>query len=161
MGGRKINTLVRLARPWIYIEGCPNNKSLVKALNVSITETLMTQHIRQSNFELVTNLLTWIVKEMKNPKKRTEEIRVDQCLLWIGLILNSHYTNFILSKSNKKVKDLILTTQKLVEETQSTMDTLSSTLPLTKMICDASKAKLSSNAASSAAVVGLLQSSSI
>ena len=141
--------------------GWTNHKSLVKALNVSITETLMTQHIRQSNFELVTNLLTWIVKELKNPKKRTEEIRVDQCLLWIGLILNSHYTNFILSKSNKKVKDLILTTQKLVEETQSTMDTLSSTLPLTKMICDASKAKLSSNAASSAAVVGLLQSSSI
>lgn len=164
------STLEKIAQPGVdramiltgadkifLLENC-----LVKALNVSITEKLMTQRLRQCNFEIVTHLLHWILFQMKNGRRTEGEINMDHGLVWIGMILNSHYTNLILSgKSNERVKNLILSAQALTEETKATMDVLYSTLPLTKMICDASKAKSSSNEASSAALVGLMQSASI
>ena len=133
---------------------------LVIAFNLPITETLMIQHVRQCRFELAKNTLAWIVTEMKYFKTRKQKVDLDQSLIWIGLILNSHYTNFILSKGNEEVKDLIIATTDLIGETQVTMDILSSTLPLTKMIRNAAKDKSSSSACSSAAVMGLMRSTS-
>ena len=115
------------------------HKSIVKAFNVPITEVLMTQHLRQCNFELAKNMLMWLVLEMKSENSDEEKVSMDQLLLWIGLIINSHYTNFILSKGNEEIKDLVLITMDLVSELQGTMDVLSSTLPITKMIRNAHK----------------------
>ena len=98
---------------------------------------------------------------MKTNNSDSEKVSMDQLLLWVGLIINSHYTNFILSKGNEEVTELIITTMDLVSEIQGTMDILSSTLPLTKMIRNAAKDTSSSTACSSAAVMGLMRSSSI
>ena len=137
------------------------HKNVVKAFNVPITEVLMTQHLRQCNFELAKNMLMWLVIEMKSENSEKEKVSMDQLLLWVGLIINSHYTNFILSKGNEEIRDLIIITMEFVSELQSTMDVLSSTLPVTKMIRNASKDTSSSSACSSAAVMGLMRSSSI
>ena len=142
-------------------ESCPHHNNIVKAFNVPITEVLMIQHLRQCNFELAKNMLIWIVIEMKTNNSDSEKVSMDQLLLWVGLIINSHYTNFILSKGNEEVTELIITTMDLVSEIQGTMDILSSTLPLTKMIRNAAKDTSSSTACSSAAVMGLMRSSSI
>ena len=120
----------------------------------------MIQHVRLCCFELSKNMLAWIVKEMTYVKARKHKVDLYQSLLWIGLILNSHYTNFILSKGNEEVKDLLIATTDLFGETQVTMDILSSTLPLTKMIRNAAKDKSASSASSSAAVMGLMRSTS-
>ena len=143
------------------VENDKYHKSIVKAFNVPITEVLMTQHLRQCNFELAKNMLMWLVLEMKSENSDEEKVSMDQLLLWIGLIINSHYTNFILSKGNEEIKDLVLITMDLVSELQGTMDVLSSTLPITKMIRNAAKDTSSSTACSSAAVMGLMRSSSI
>ena len=91
-------------------ESCPHHSNIVKAFNVPITEVLMIQHLRQCNFELAKNMLIWIVIEMKAIDSDTEKVSMDQLLLWVGLIINSHYTHFILSKGNEEVKELIITT---------------------------------------------------
>ena len=61
----------------------------------------------------------------------------------------------------EEIKDLVIITMDLVSELQGTMDVLSSTLPITKMIRNAAKDTSSSTACSSAAVMGLMRSSSI
>ena len=130
---------------------------LARAFNVSITETLMVQHLRQSRFELAKGMLAWIVEELKRTKqKRKVVVDVEQLFLWLGLILNAHYLNFILSKNDEEVRNLILLASEELGQAKTTMDILASTLPLTKIIRNAAKTKASSDA-----VVGLMQSSSL
>ena len=138
-----------------------NRANLLKAFNLPITETLMIQHLRQCRFELAKNMLVWLYKEMKDTKRKQEKVNINQGLMWIGLILNTHYTNFILSKTNEEVSNLLFGAAALLEDTTNTLEVLTSILPPTKLICNASKDKLSSTACSSAAVVGLMRSSSI
>jgi hypothetical protein len=54
-------------------------------------------------------------------------------LLWIGIVLNSHYTNFILTKDDETRQQLVIALT-LINELEASLQLNGSTLPLIKMI---------------------------
>ena len=139
------------------------NNLLARAFNIPTTDTLMVQHLRQIKFEVAKSMLEWIVKELKQAdqdrgNRRGKSVDMDQLFMWLGLILNAHYTNIILCKRDDEIKTVISDASDAIRQAIATTDTLASTLPLVKMIRDAASGN---NARySSAATLDLLNSPS-
>ena len=101
---------------------------LSRAFAVPITDTLMVQHLRQIEFVLARKMMATLFELVDE-----NENNFAQILIWIGMVLNAHYCNFILSKDDE-TRDQLATAQAIVNQLESSLHLIGTTLPLIKMI---------------------------
>jgi len=86
--------------------GAKNSKFelLSRAFSIPVNDALMIQHLRQVDFSSTKKMLSTLfdVLEAANGEGDTFE----RTLLWIGMVLNAHYTNFVMSRDDETREQL-------------------------------------------------------
>lgn len=113
------------------VEGRLSKKSLLDAaFSVPITEALMTQHLRFTSFKLAKEMLKHLLGSLAKGEDCWE---LSQVLTWNSLILNAHFSNFVLLK-DQEVKDLLQEDLDSIGVLEGSISHLAATLPLLRLI---------------------------
>jgi len=106
---------------------------LLRAFAIPITDTLMVQHLRQVEFVLARKMMATLFELIELSTGDGNESHFEQLLIWIGMVLNAHYCNFILSKEDE-TRDQLVTALTIVNQLEASLHLIGTTLPLIKMI---------------------------
>jgi hypothetical protein len=85
----------------------------------------------QVNFNLARKMLTTLFELLYDDD--TDADAFEKLLGWIGILLNSHYTNFVMSK-DEDTKNQLNAALAVVSQLESNLNLMGSTLPLIRLI---------------------------
>ena len=108
---------------------------LSKAFRIPVTDTVLLQHLRMTEFKMVEKMLQHLLALLQI-ETTTEASDVgdsfEHYLAWISCILNAHYGNFLLSGDATLLEDALETVQVL----ESCVNSMGETMAVLKMIQD-------------------------
>ena len=91
----------------------------------------MIQHLRSVDFFAAKNFLSTLFEIIQSANKDSDSF--EKVISWIGIILNAHYTNFVLSKDDDTHHQLLAAFE-IVNQLEESLHLICTTLPLIKMI---------------------------
>jgi len=117
---------------------------LSRTFNVSVSEPILLQHLRVSDFKFVRDMLRHLLAmvQIETTANRPPQggggdggFYFEQHLTWIGCILNAHYGNFLLSQ-DESVKALLDEALETVEILESSLCLMGETMTVLRLIQD-------------------------
>ena len=117
---------------------------LSRAFNVPVTESVLLQHLRNSEFSLVQKMLGHLIDMVRIESTETEaggggeELNGDKFehhLTWIGCILNAHYANFLMSTAEGSIK-MLEEALETVHVLEDNVNAMGETMAVVKLIHD-------------------------
>lgn len=122
----------------------PDRGLLSRAFNVPVTESVLLQHLRNSEFSLVQKMLGHLIDMVRIESTETEaggggeELNGDKFehhLTWIGCILNAHYANFLMSTAEGSIK-MLEEALETVQVLEDNVNAMGETMAVVKLIHD-------------------------
>lgn len=113
--------------------GAKNSKFelISRAFSLPVNDSLMVQHLRKVEFILIKKFLSTLFDIIQYANEDSDSF--EKVISWIGMILNAHYTNFILSKDDE-TREQLMAAFEIVNQMEESLHLIGSTLPLIKMI---------------------------
>ena len=109
----------------------PDNDSLLRsALLIPFTDHVVLEHIRNLKFSSAKTLIHRLVQIMQDVLEDSDEF--EHFITWLALILDAHYTNFMIAKDAES-KDIILECSQLLEALDRSFNMLASVMSRIKM----------------------------
>ena len=104
---------------------------LSRAFLLPVNDSLMIQHLRSIDFFAAKNFLSQLFEIIQSANEDSDSFA--KVISWIGIILNAHYTNFVLSKDDDTHHQLLAAFE-IVNQLEESLHLICTTLPLIKMI---------------------------
>ena len=110
----------------------PDNDSLLRsALLIPFTDHVALEHIRNLRFSSAKTLIHRLVQMMQG-KGLEDSDEFEHFITWLALILDAHYTNFMIAKDSES-KNIILECSQLLEALDRSFNMLASVMSRIKM----------------------------
>lgn len=104
---------------------------LTRAFVMPVNDTLMVQHLRQVDFSAARKIISALFDVLESVIH--DDDAFEKLLVWIGMVLNSHYANFVMSRDDE-TRDQLTAALAIVNQMESSLQVIGHTLPLIKMI---------------------------
>ena len=105
---------------------------LARAFVLPVNDTIMVQHLRQVDFSSARKMLSALFDVLESVGNDDDDA-FERLLLWIGMVLNAHYTNFVMSRDDES-KDQLTAALTIISQMEASLQVIGNTLPLIKMI---------------------------
>ena len=110
----------------------PDNDSLLRsALLIPFTDHVVLEHIRNLKFSSAKTLIHRLVQIMQDQSLEDSD-EFEHFITWLALILDAHYTNFMIAKDAES-KDIIFECSQLLEALDRSFNMLASVMSRIKM----------------------------
>ena len=122
----------------------PDRGLLSRVFNVPVTESVLLQHLRNSEFSLVQKMLGHLIDMVRIESAETvagsggEDLKGDNFehhLSWIGCLLNAHYANFLMSTAEGSIK-MLEEALETVQVLEDNVNAMGETMAVVKLIHD-------------------------
>lgn len=103
-----------------------------KALRMPMSENGILQYLKYTEYRSAKKMISSIIKLLQETSTNDDAF-IDQLLAWLDLVLNAHYTNFVVTKDNES-KDVLIMCAELMEELDSSVNMLATVMSQMKMM---------------------------
>ena len=123
--------LVKIALIENALADLNNHRLLRTALLIPITDQVVLERVKNLSFTSAKKLIYELVKIMQEIQDNPDEF--EHYITWLTLILDAHYTNFMVSKDTE-AKDVINECSRLLNELDSSVNMLATVMTRMKMM---------------------------
>ena len=111
---------------------------LSRAFKVPVSEPILVQHLRSSDFRLVQDMLRHLLAMVQIESSETADLDEDSFeahLAWISCILNAHYANFLISEDRDSVR-ILEDALETVQVLEANVNSMGEAMAVVKLIKD-------------------------